>query len=69
MIDAAYLANADGKTVETSHVLDALRRITPTIKMRAEEIAAIRALRGKGFYPANEYEAEKTTKATRLVAT
>lgn len=54
VIDARYIANAEGCPVALDHVHAAIQMIAPTSQTRREDINRIRSLREQGFYPANQ---------------
>ncbi|EJC7175959.1 AAA family ATPase [Vibrio parahaemolyticus] len=56
IIDASYLAIADKGQVTQEILIQAIQDVTPTSKVRKEDIDAIRTLKDKGFYPASTNE-------------
>ncbi len=56
IVDASYLAVADGGEVTQMILVQALKDVTPTSKVRKADIDAIRSLKDQGFYPASSNE-------------
>lgn len=68
VIDAMYLANAQGKGLDNEALVHAITSITPTSETRREDINQIRSLRDQGFYPANNFDAQEHNGPGRKLA-
>ncbi|MEZ8733883.1 AAA family ATPase [Vibrio sp. 10N.239.312.D08] len=70
IVDSKYLAHARDSEVTQEFLLQAIQDVTPTSKVRADDIADILALKDDGFYPASKSDQDtpSETQVGRIIS-